>query len=143
MEDSSINDLLMAARLHMALPKDPKIKLGSLVAPLGRRTQSEGETCELLQTTYFPNSEVTEEMAAPAAALRARRCDWRVAARVVSYIRVEWAIDSFAPYKSPGMEGIFPAMLQEEWIVLSLTLSESSMPACLLAMFQPCGNRLR
>jgi hypothetical protein len=24
-----------------------------------------------------------------------------------------WAIDSFAPYKSPGMDGIFPSLLQE------------------------------
>ena len=34
--------------------------------------------------------------------------------RVVTYRRVECAIDSFAPYKSPGMDGIFPALLQEE-----------------------------
>jgi hypothetical protein len=26
---------------------------------------------------------------------------------------VEWATDSFAPYKSPGMDGIFPLLLQE------------------------------
>jgi hypothetical protein len=24
-----------------------------------------------------------------------------------------WAIESFVPYRSPGMEGIFPALLQE------------------------------
>ena len=41
---SSINDLPKAARVHRALSRDPKIKLGSLVAPSGRRTQSEGET---------------------------------------------------------------------------------------------------
>jgi hypothetical protein len=40
---SSINDLLRSARLHRALSRDPKIKLGSLVAPSGRRTQSEGK----------------------------------------------------------------------------------------------------
>jgi hypothetical protein len=33
--------------------------------------------------------------------------------RVVTYRRIEWAIDSFAPYKSPGVDGIFPALLQE------------------------------
>jgi hypothetical protein len=36
-----------------------------------------------------------------------------VAARVVTYGRVELAIDSFAPYKSPGMDGVFLALLQE------------------------------
>jgi hypothetical protein len=34
---------------------------------------------------------------------------------VVTYRRVEWAIDPFVPYKSPGMDGIFPALLQEGW----------------------------
>jgi hypothetical protein len=32
---------------------------------------------------------------------------------VVTYRRVEWAIDTFAPYKSPGVDGIFPALLQQ------------------------------
>jgi hypothetical protein len=36
-----------------------------------------------------------------------------VVKRVVTYRRVGWAIDSFDPYNSPGMDGIFPALLQE------------------------------
>jgi hypothetical protein len=32
---------------------------------------------------------------------------------VFTYRRAEWAIDSFAPYKSPGVDGIFPAKLQQ------------------------------
>jgi hypothetical protein len=36
-----------------------------------------------------------------------------VATTFVTHGRVAWAIDSFAPYKSPGMDGIFPALLQE------------------------------
>jgi hypothetical protein len=32
---------------------------------------------------------------------------------VVTYRRVEWAIDSFASYKIPGVDGIFPALLHE------------------------------
>jgi hypothetical protein len=81
------------------------------VAPSGQRTQSEGETLELLLAAHFPNSVVTERRAAPAAAYRAKRLDWRVAAKIVTHQRVEWAINSFSPYKSPGMDGIFPAML--------------------------------
>jgi len=34
--------------------------------------------------------------------------------RVVTYRRVEWAIDSFALYKSPGVDGITPVLLQQE-----------------------------
>ena len=34
------------------------------MAPSGRHMQSEGETLELLLTTYFPNLEVTQELAA-------------------------------------------------------------------------------
>ena len=83
------------------------------MASSGRHTQSEGETLELLLTTHFPNLGVTQELAAPAAALLARCSNWRLAARVVTYRRVEWAIDSFAPYKSPGMDGIFLALLQQ------------------------------
>jgi len=75
--------------------------------------QSEGETLELLLTTHFPNSEVTQEFAAPAAALLARRSEGRPAARVVTYRRVEWTFDSFAPYRIPGVDGIFPALLHE------------------------------
>ena len=83
------------------------------MAPTGRRTQSEGETLELLHTTHFPNSGVTQEVAVPAAAHPTRRPDWRLATRLVTYRRVEWAIDSFAPYKSSGVDGIFPALLQQ------------------------------
>jgi hypothetical protein len=37
---------------------------------------------------------------------------------VVTYKRVEWAIDSFAPDKSPGVDGMFPALLQKAWGVV-------------------------
>jgi hypothetical protein len=86
---SSIDDLPKSARLHRALSKDPTNKLSSLVAPSGRKTQSEGETLELLLTTHFPDSGVMQESAVPAAALPARCPDWRLTMRVVTYRRVE------------------------------------------------------
>jgi hypothetical protein len=42
-----------------------------------------------------------------------------VAKRVVTYRQVVWAIESFVTYKSPGMHGIFPALLQEGRQVLA------------------------
>ena len=70
------NDLFGSGRLHRALSRNPKIKLECLVALSDRRSQSEGETLELLLTTRFPNSGITQESAAPASALLARRPDW-------------------------------------------------------------------
>jgi hypothetical protein len=66
-----------------------------------------------------------------------------LAAKVITYRRVEWAIDSFAPYKTPGIDGIFPALSQEGWDVFVPYWSGYFVPACLLAMFQPYGGRLR
>ena len=69
------------------------------MAPCGERTQSEEETLDLLLATHFPDSAVVERGVVPAAAYRATCVDWRVAAGIIAYRRVEWAIDSFAPYK--------------------------------------------
>jgi hypothetical protein len=68
---------------------------------------------DLLLVTHFPNSTVMDSGTVPAAACHTKRLDWKVAARIVTHRRVGWAIDSFASYKSPGMDGIFPALLQE------------------------------
>jgi hypothetical protein len=55
---SSVNDLPRAARTHRGLSRDSKIKLGSLVAPSGLCTQSEGGnlgslTCYSLPWIYL------------------------------------------------------------------------------------------
>jgi hypothetical protein len=59
-----------------------------------------------------------ERGAVSAAACHTKRLDWWVAAKIVTSRRVGSAIDSFAPHKSPGMDGIFPAVLQEGLEVL-------------------------
>jgi hypothetical protein len=113
-----------------------------LVAHSGRRTQLEVETLELLMTTHFLNSEVPEEMAASASAPRARRSDWTVAARVVSYKRVECAIDSFAHTKVQEWSAYCRSCCKDGEL-LSLTESGFSVPASLLLTYQQCGISLR
>jgi hypothetical protein len=83
---TSINELPRAARLHRALSKDPKVRLGSLVTPTGQRTQSEGETLDILLRTHFPGSRAVEEEVTVNYS-RATRRDWREMARVVTYRR--------------------------------------------------------
>jgi hypothetical protein len=133
---SSINNLPRSVRLHRSLSRDPKTKLGSLVAPLGRHMQSKGETLEILLTTHFSSSGVTQESMVPAAALPARHPYWRLATRVVTYRMVEWAIESLAPYKSPGVDGIFPALLQKVRNVITPYLVRI-FRACLLTGYVP------
>jgi hypothetical protein len=99
--------------MHRALSRDTKNRLGSLVAPSGRRTQSEGEILDLLLTTHFPNSVVVEGGATSTAVCRTTHLDLRVVVRIVTYRRVEWETYSFVPYKSPGVGGIFPTLLQK------------------------------
>ena len=113
------------------------------MAPSGRHMQYKGENLELLLLTHFPNLMITEEVAASATACSTKHLEWRVGARVVTYSRMEWAIDSFAPYKSPGTDGIFltqPCCKSEEGL-LSLTWSRSFVPAWWMATFQPYSAR--
>jgi hypothetical protein len=52
---------------------------------------------------------------------------------------VEWAINSFAPYKSPGMEGIFWPCCKRDGRLLILSWSGFFMPAWRVAMLQIQG----
>jgi hypothetical protein len=63
-----------------------------------------------------------------------------VAVKVVTYRRVEWAIDSFAPYKGPGADGIFPALLQQGGEILIPYLIKL-FHACLATGYVPTAWR--
>jgi len=86
---SSINDLQRSAKLHKALSRDPKTRLGSSVAPTRERTQSKGETLDLSLATHFPDSAAVEGCVVSAAACRTACVDWWVAAKIITYHRVE------------------------------------------------------
>jgi hypothetical protein len=133
---SSVKDLPRSARLHRALSRDPKIRLGSLVAPSGGHKQSKGETLDILLATHFPNSAVMVRGAVPTAACHAKHLDWWMAVRIVTYRRVRWVTDSFAPYKSPGMDRIFPALLQDGQEVL-IPYLDKTFRACLATGYVP------
>ena len=73
---------------------------------------------DLLFITHFPKQGVGKGGEVPAAARQAMRVDWRVAAKIITHLRVQWALDSFAGCKRLGMDGIFLAILHEvaqEW----------------------------
>jgi hypothetical protein len=99
----------------MAVSKNPKVRLGSLVAPSGERTQSVGETLDLLHT-HFPGSGAVKEASFNFS--RTTRLDWQVATK----------------------DGIFPVLLQEGREVLDPYLVRI-FRACLATGYVPTAWR--
>jgi hypothetical protein len=77
-----------------------------------------------------------ERGAVSVAPWHAKSLDWQVAARIITYWKVGWAIHLFAHYKSPGMDGIFQALLQEGQGVL-ITYMVKIFHACLATGYVP------
>jgi hypothetical protein len=103
----------------------------------GNYFTSEKETLQELLRVHFPGSEITEspggwdglELESPK--WRGTREDWAVSKRVVTYDRLKWAVFLFKLYKSPGMDGIMPIMLQQGFELLGgklLMLLRASLP---------------
>lgn len=49
--------------------------------------------------------------------------DWNLAGKIVQPDKVRWAIKTFEPFVSPGLDGIRPVMLQEGGEVLLGTIT--------------------
>ena len=79
---------------------------------------------ELFQI-HFPGSEIISEPSRGWDGLelefpkeKVSRENWAVSKRVINYYKLKWAIFSFQPYKSPGVDGIIPIMLQQGFELL-------------------------
>jgi len=47
------------------------------------------------------------------------REDCAVSRRVICYVKLKWSVFSLQPYKSPGIDGIMPIMLQQSFELLT------------------------
>jgi ribonuclease HI len=116
---SEIESSSKAARLHKVMAQDPINPVGTLSKPTGGFTATAEETLNLLLESHFPGCLFSDGMLAgpdpPAHSPwpRASREDWTLARRVVTVANTKWAINKFKPFKSPGGDGIFPALLQK------------------------------
>jgi hypothetical protein len=75
---------------------------------------------------HFPGSEIIVEPSGRWDSLelefpkcRGSREDWVASKRVISYEKLKWTVFSFQPYKSPGIGGIMPIMLQQSFELLA------------------------
>ncbi|XP_063993403.1 uncharacterized protein LOC135171044 [Diachasmimorpha longicaudata] len=73
------------------------------------------EVLEHLVRAHFPDSTIEHPGECPEAdwtRTGGGDPDWELAARIVRLDRLRWAVDSFEMYKSPGPDGIHPALLR-------------------------------
>ncbi|XP_062716992.1 retrovirus-related Pol polyprotein from type-1 retrotransposable element R1 isoform X2 [Aedes albopictus] len=134
----SVESLPETARLQKVLSKDHTNGLGTLKKDDGSYTKNTQETLELMMKTHFPGSlpslsDQTRDDVCFGNSMNGMEMSNFEASELANYIftcpRIEWALDSFESFKSPGMDGIFPAHLQKcklTIIPILLTLFKSS-----------------
>ena len=106
------------ARMHKILSKDGLSVISSIQLENGDYTTEIGTMEELLRV-HFPGSEIILEPSGGWDGLELKfpkgkgsRGNWAISRRVITFYKLKWAVFSFQSYKSPGMDGIMPIMLQ-------------------------------
>lgn len=73
---------------------------------------------------HFPGSRDSSTTAGQAAiGLREYKPKaWPLAVKIVQPCKVRWVIKTFEPFKAPGMDGIYPVLLQKGFDILLVPL---------------------
>ena len=105
------------ARLNKLLSKEPKRSIAVMKKSDNSLTSSVKENLSLLLDTHFPESILDNGDEVEAANngdenVKILETNREFASKVINMKRVGWAIRSFKPYKSPGPDGVYPALLQ-------------------------------
>lgn len=134
----SIENTPVVARLQKVLSKDHTNGLGTLKKENNCFTSDGTETLEIMMKTHFPGSIIVSKNNLPisgdttgqsntrmnteiepiinrssASLLTSTHDGKNLADEIFTDSKVEWAINTFEPFKSPGRDGIYPALLQK------------------------------
>ena len=102
-----------AARLQRILSKDKGCQVGLVKLPNGKMASTEQESLECLLGVHFPDCTFQESINKDKGdRISEKEPCWETADFLVVPDKVEWAISKFSPFRSPGPDGIFPALLQ-------------------------------
>ena len=132
-----------AARLHKVLSKEHSNGLGNLKKDDGEFTKNPSETLKVLMENHFPGSVVEREDALGNMRTNPGRISNRYNAlaksrNIFTTTMVDWAINSFDPFKSAGEDGLFPALIQHARNIIIPALVEmfiSSMTLCYIPVW--------
>ena len=113
------------ARLHNIPSKDVQSTISSIQLENGEHTTKEKGTMEEFFRIHLPGSEIISEPSEGWDGLemefpkrKGSREDWVVSEGVINYCKLKWVVFSFQPYKSPGVDGIKPIILQQGFELL-------------------------
>lgn len=115
------------ARLHKFFENGPAKRISTIEKEDGGFTRSLDETMEVLMKKHFPNCEIITEHENwnPAVPIRARTDkDLKEIFACTTITKIENAINSFSPFKAPGDDGIFPALLQKSKKIIAPILQK-------------------
>ena len=71
--------------------------------------------CRVVQEDDIPNNPKLKDDFTP---------DWETASEMINIDKIRWAINSFASFNTPGMNGIFPGTLHMAGEVILLPLRD-------------------
>lgn len=98
------------SRLRKLLSKQEH-SIGNLRSSDGSWTENPRDTLRLLFQTHFPGCDLGQDR--PEIATSSNVASYPRAREIISLETVKWAANTFGPFKSPGIDGIYPKMLQE------------------------------
>nr|AMS38365.1 hypothetical protein [Bactrocera tryoni] len=101
-----------AARLHKALARGTTDAVLAIKRGDGTFTTSAEDRATELLRAHFPET-IREDQCLPVIEHRPSREDWSIAKQLFTADSIRWAMASFERFKSPGVDGIFPALLQQ------------------------------
>lgn len=121
-----VSNLPAATRLQKAMSKDRRVVNGPLLDDQNKFTKSDREALHVLMAKHFPDCQFlsglkdnhqSEDEAAPHGISIADSSIVEVD-EIVTEEKVRHAMNMFSPFKSPGRDGIIPALLQRGALVL-------------------------
>ncbi|XP_063994328.1 uncharacterized protein LOC135171629 [Diachasmimorpha longicaudata] len=102
-------------RLRRVFSGGPAQRLGGITLQSGETITEPREVLEHLVRAHFPDSTIEYPGECPEVDWKRTGSgdpDWKLAARIVTLDRLQWAVDSFDMYKSPDPDWIHPALLR-------------------------------
>jgi ribonuclease HI len=109
-----LKDTTAVAKLQKLMSKNHSNRIGTLLKDDNTYTKSEKESLQVLAATHFPGNirpKINDVHCDQDENLLS--IDLNRSLNLFNLSSIEWAIDSFQSFKSPGPDGIFPALLQK------------------------------